>query len=253
MSRRIKELFIETAIQGGKASGGISGFEGGITKQSHAFHEHDRKRKVIERQGKNRSKRIEERAKEKQKLKEKIQAQFIDHPRNALSGEMKYTIKEAFGAYIAEYLKTGRHDKLDEAVKLMEEYPKLAKYVHETSIKYLPEQFSVFSHRSKLEEDKIGSLRERSGDTPHLWTCSRHQAAENANYNDNSILEAKVSRNKVLIYIQAFNPLLEQMIFKGKIEESADINILREAKRRNEIVLLPTVNQGVIVEFFKKG
>ena len=51
---------------------------------------------------------------------------------------MRFSLKEAFLANLMEYIVTRKSKPILEAVKLMEEYPKLKKYVTKKSREALP-------------------------------------------------------------------------------------------------------------------
>jgi hypothetical protein len=172
----------------------------------------------------------------------------IHHPRSFLNDSpLKLTLKETFVNDLIEYVHTNKKSHLKDALSLMEEYPNLYKFVTETSRKCFNEkELSVYSTREHLNEEigqkvtRPDGLRIGHLSIPHVET--RH--SNRAGY---MILEAKISPDKILIYIPAFTKLMEELIYSGKIEEKTT-NILRETKRHNEIILLPSVNEGVIVK-----
>jgi hypothetical protein len=237
LKEKLKQLLNESA-------GGITGFNHGVQDKPSLQRSDDARRKKKERQGKQRMNRLKLDEKKSKAKDEVVQP----HPREFLANELRLTLSEAFGVYLAEYLSTGKSKYVMEAIKLMEEYPQLKKYVKETSQKHLPKQaFCVYSTRERFDEE-IGSVAYRSGSRPHNWYMTAHQAKDNATHLDeHMVMEAKITPDKVLIYVPAFNTLLEKLIFDGKIEEP-EVNILRIAKSKNELILPPSVDSGLIVE-----
>lgn len=226
-----------------EAAGGLTGFDPGVADTPALQRHKDVLRKKKDRQGDQRMNRLKTESK-----KSKKDDVPPPHPREFLANELRLTLKEAFGVYLAEYLSTGKSKYVMEAIKLMEEYPALNQYVKETSQKSLPKQsFCVYSTREHLDED-VGSVAYRSGSKPHNWYLTAHQAKENSTHlDDHMVMEAKITPDKVLIYVPAFNQLIEKLIFDGKMEEPTS-NILRIAKTKGEVILPPSVDSGLIVE-----
>jgi hypothetical protein len=241
LKAKIVEVFKESI-------GGLTGFDP-KTETTPALQRHkDVHRKRVDRQGEQRENKIKRAETEKKALQKGIEP---PHPRTYLQNELRLSLKETFAAYLVEYLNTDKPKYMVEALNLMEEYPALKKYVQEMSHAALPQQsFSVF-HAREHHDQEIGAPAYRSGSNAHNWCLTRHQALANADHLDHPMLmEAKVSPEKTLIYIPAFTKLMEEIIFSGKIEEPQE-NVIRKAKNKNEIILPPSVDTGMIVEIKK--
>jgi len=226
-----------------EAIGGATGFSrtGEDTPLQHKNDDARRKRK--ERQGKQRLNKIKS-------LKDKSKAKDDDiiDPRLNMHGELRYTPKEAFLVHLVQYLHEGKSKHVMNALRLMEEYPNLAKYVRETSSTSLPRQaFSVYALREHFNEE-VGSPAYRSGDNPHNWFLTVPCAKENCNHLDRHIImEAKITPDKVLFYLPAFSKDIENLIFSGKIEEP-EINVVRKAKNLQELILPGNIDTGMVIE-----
>lgn len=247
LKTRIKELFCEETTMapadfgGGSGGGGKSGLHVNLDEKDSARRNKDRRRKMIER-------KREKMLKGKQKAAEKGEGQPVD-PRELLLGEFKLTLKESFVNKLMEYVITRKSAALREAVELMNEYPNLKKYVIEKSQRVLPKKpFCVYACRESSLTVEVGSAGKRSGNGPHLWCLSKHGASQNNNMLESFyIMEARITPNHALLYIPAFTDDMEKLIFSGKIEEPNE-NVLRNARRQNEVLLPGNINQGLIVE-----
>jgi hypothetical protein len=65
-------------------------------------------------------------------------------------------------------------------------------------------------------------------------------------------MEAKITPDKVLIYLPAFSKDIEKLIFNGKIHEP-ESNVVRKAKNLNEVVLPQNIDTGLVLEIKRKG
>ena len=224
--------------------GGTTGFHPTVAETPEHTKLKDARRKRRERQGEQRVNRL--------KLADKKDANGdpipLPHPRETLQSELRLTLKEAFGVYLMEYVMTGKSSYIADAVALMEEYPALKTFVRETSQKALPKQaFSVFSAREHFDEE-VGSVAYRSGEHARSWYLTPHHAKDNTKHFENHmVMEAKITPDKVLIYVPAFTNLMEKLVFDGKIEEPME-NVVRKARSKNELILPPSVDSGLIVE-----
>lgn len=234
-----------------EAIGGLTGYARTIEKTPELHKHKDARRKRRERQGEQRLKEIKKSHEKTEKAKNKGEA--IPDPRLNFTGELRYTPKEAFLVHLVEYLNTGKSKHMMNALKLMEEYPVLAKYIKEKSQKELPHQpFSVYSVREHMDEE-VGSPAYRSGDNPHNWYLTIPCAKDNCDHlHDHYVMEAKISPDKALIYLPAFSKDIEKLIFSGKIQEP-ETNVVRKAKSLHEIILPSHIDSGVVVEVNKKG
>lgn len=172
----------------------------------------------------------------------------IHHPRTFLDkSPLKFTLKETFINDLIEYVHTNKKSYLRDAIQLMEEYPNLYKYVTETSRKgFTEKELNVYSAREHLNEE-IGQKITRPDGLKIAHLSISHIENRHSDRTGYMILEAKISPDKILIYIPAFTKSMEELIYSGKIDEK-ETNILRETKKHNEIILLPSVNEGVIVK-----
>lgn len=240
LREKIKQILNESM-------GGITGFSPTVA-QTPELHKHkDARRKRRERQGEQRLNKI----KEAKKKAEKDEVQF--DPRMNMQGELRFTLKEAFLVHLAEYLKTGKSRHVMNALRLMEEYPSLAKFVKETSQAALPKQaFSIYAAREHFSEE-VGSLAYRSGDSAHNWYLTIPCVKDNCNHlEEHFVMEAKITPDKVLIYVPAFAKMLENLIFAGKIAEP-EVNVVRKAKNLSEVVLPSNIDSGLVIEVKKRG
>lgn len=230
---KFKEIFNESM-------GGITGFHPGVNATPKLQQLKDRKRKKIERQGGQRQNKL----KESKKTKDDVPPD----PRLNLSGELRFNVLESFINNVIGYLDTNKSRYMMEAFSLLEEYPKLKEYVKEKSLEGLPKNsFSVFSARERFNEEK-GQPGYRTGDNPHNWSLTKHQARQNAALVEKAIIiEAKISPDKVILYVPAFTKLMEKLILSGKIEEPKT-NVIRKAKLQNEVILPQSINTGLIIE-----
>jgi hypothetical protein len=234
-----------------EAIGGLTGFAR-TDDQTPGLHKNkDARRKRRERQGNQRLKDIKK-AREKAD-KATAKGEPLPDPRLSMTGELRYTPKEAFLVHLAEYLNTGKSKHMMNALHLMEEYPALAKYVKESSQAALPQQaFSVYAVREHFSEE-VGSPAYRSGENPHNWYLTVPCAKENCNHlDDHFIMEAKITPDKVLIYMPAFSKELEKLILSGKIQEPQN-NVVRKSRSLNEIVLPQNIDSGLVIEIKRKG
>ncbi len=63
------------------------------------------------------------------------------------------------------------------------------------------------------------------------------------------IMECKVKPDDVVIYLPAFADLIERVIMEGLVDEPMNVNVIRECKVGQEIVLPANkYNEGYIVE-----
>lgn len=221
--------------------GGITGFAKNDTEKRETFKRNDARRKRIERQSEQRLNKIN---------KSKENGEEID-PRTLLTTDMRFTLKESFLLQLLEYGQTGKYKYIEEAVNLMNEYPKLKTWVMETSHKALPTQaFSLYTLREWFTED-VGTECERVGDGPHIWSLSENALSHKySNYEDSMVLECRVSPNKVLIYLPAFSKMLEEFILSGKIMETIG-NPIREIVRKKECVTENSINKAMITRINK--
>lgn len=207
----------------------------------------DRERKMEERaQGKN-LKPLKEKKKTTKKEEEIDPREIAREQRKQLKGEMRLTPKELVVSHLIEYVETRRSKPMLEIFELLDEYPKLKKYVKEMSKKKLPKnEFAVYSGRERLDEE-VGSEGKRAGDNPHNWYMSQFTARESADVDDGYLIETKVTPDDVLLYIPAFTKLMEKCILEGLVEEP-ESNVLRKAKKQNELILPAKFNTGLIME-----
>lgn len=238
---RLNHLFQESI-------GGMTGFDPQTETTPNLQRHKDVHRKRVDRQGDQREANMKRDEIEKKADKKGVEP---PHPRLYLKNELRLSLKEAFAVHLVEYLNTHKHKYIQEALKLMEEYPQLKQFVVETSKAALPNQsFSVYSAREHLDEE-VGSPGYRSGDHPRVWCLTRHQMMECSDHMTHPmILEAKISPDKALIYIPAFTKLMENLVYSGKIDEPEE-NVIRKAKNRNEIILPSSIDTGMIVEIKK--
>lgn len=238
----IKNLFQEQ-YKGGSNRKDLSHAE---NRDSDLYRSHDAERKR------------EERAAEKRlKLMKKENDESIDligkpkhHPRDFLNkSPLKLTLKETFLKHIVDYIETNKKSHIKEAVQLMEEYPKLKEFVTSESRKPFSSLFNVYHIKEHLHENE-GETIELS-DSLRAWHISKSDIEHrHPEFDNHMILEAKISPDKILLYLPAFSKLVEELIFSGKIEE-CQTNVLRKIKQHNELILHPSVNQGVITEIHK--
>ena len=170
------------------------------------------------------------------------------HPREFLNNSpLKLTLKESFINNLIEYVNSNNKKHLKDAIKLMEEYPNLHKFVTETSkTPFNNNVLSVYSIREHLNEE-VGSVIDRA-EGIKIGHLSLHEAEQKHSDREGyMILEAQISPDKILIYIPAFTKLMEELIYSGKIEEPTS-NTLRAAKSHNELIMNPNVNKGVVVK-----
>jgi hypothetical protein len=167
----------------------------------------------------------------------------------ALEGEMRLNLKETFLKHLVEYVSTRKSKPMREALKLMDEYPKLKRYAMRKSHQALPTRgFAVYAVRESTMTEEIGSPGYRSGDNAHNWCLNKQQAKRNTDVSDSYyILEAKILPKHVLLYLPAFASELEEFIYEGKIQEP-EANIVRMAKQQNEAILPSNIDTGLIVE-----
>lgn len=167
--------------------------------------------------------------------------------RRQLSGELRLTPKEAFVSRLIAYLESNHSKHMMEAIKLLEEYPKLKNFVSQTSQKALPKNnFAVYSARERLSEE-IGEKGYRSPGNHHNWTLSRSQIKEIWECDEAYIMETKISPTDVIIYLPAFSKMMEKVIYEGLVDEPMT-NVIRKAKFREEVVLSDKFDHGIIVE-----
>lgn len=247
----IKEIFNESIGHKGIASGHGKGFSKNITSSNHreSFKRMDAKRKVEERA---KAKRIKDMMHANKTAEKSGQPPQFDARYFLDDTPFKLTLLESFVHNLIEYLNTGEKIHITEAVKLMEEYPKLKQYVIKNSTEKFPSKnaTSVYLLGEHLEEE-VGSVVKRPEGCIRICNLSLPEAelkAETSNHYDRCmILEAKITPDKILIYIPAFTQLMEKLIFSGKIQAPTE-NILRLAKQHNEVVLPPTINEGLVVK-----
>jgi hypothetical protein len=169
--------------------------------------------------------------------------------RRKLKGELRLTPLETVISRLIAYLDTGKSKHMSEIFSILDDYPKLKKFVKDKSMKSLPKyEFKVFAARELLDEE-IGSTGYRSETGYHNWTLSKNMVEklfkEN---NDYYIMECKVNPADVVIFIPAFTTMMEQLILEGLVDEPMH-NIIRDAKITDEIVLpAEKYNCGYIIE-----
>lgn len=170
--------------------------------------------------------------------------------RRNLTGEMRLTPYEAVGSRLVAYLETGKSKHMQDIFELMEEYPKLRKYIKEKSKKALPKfDFKVYASRPLLDEE-VGGKGYRHNEGMRNWTLSKSMTERVFKENENCyIMECKVSPEDVVIYLPAFSDLVERVIMEGLVDEPMNKNVIRECKVGQEIVLpAEKYNEGYIVE-----
>lgn len=167
--------------------------------------------------------------------------------RRQLQGELKLSPLECVGSRLAAYLETRNSKHMFEIFELMEDYPKLGKFIREKSQAALPKYpFNVYSTREWLGES-IGDRISRSNGR-HNWYLSKHKAKKLSECDKYKLLEcSQVSPEDVILYIPAFSKLLERCILEGLIDEPST-NVVREARTCEEIVLPEKYLEGVIIE-----
>lgn len=246
ISNKIKSLFSQddSVLNENQNMGGVTGFARDIVDKAHAYRRKDARRKRVERQGEQRLNGTKNK---------KVQEDEEIDPRSVLTNEMRFTLKECFLVQLVEYLETGKQSYVHEAIKLMEEYPKLKTWVMETSHKQLPGQpFSLYSLKEWFSEE-VGHESERIGEHPHIWSLSERGLDHKMHgFDDAMVIECRVSPDKVLIYIPAFTQMMEELLLSGKIMETVG-NPLRKAKQYNECITDNSVNKGLIVKIHNKG
>lgn len=174
----------------------------------------------------------------------------IHHPREFLDEDpIKLTLLETFVHNLIKHTKDGKKEYLRDAIKLMEEYPKLYEYVTKTSRQNFKNEMSVYSPRIYLDEE-VGHVIKRP-EGLRLCYLSIPDLEKQYDEDEYMILEAKISPDKILIHIPAFTKLMEKLILSGKIEENQDINVLRKAKYENRVICCPSVNEGVVIKINK--
>lgn len=205
---------------------------------------------------------VREKEREKEKLlkqmkksdekSQKETGNSIFHPRDyLLNSPLKYTLKETFLLHLIKYLDDNNLNEIKEAINLMSEYPTLKKFVLETSHSAFDKEKEF--HVYKLEEHFFNDSNteyELPENDFYIWTSSEQSALlKLENYDDAMLLEIKISPDKILIYIPAFTKLIEELCFSGKIEAPKN-NILRLAKKYNEIILPGTINKTHINKIY---
>ena len=216
-----------------------------------AFGEKQNKGKMYLRREDAKRKRIE-RSKNKPKKDDKIEqdldpSEIIKQQRRQLQGGLRLTPLETFTSKLIYYVETRKPKHILDAIELMEDYPKLGKYVKEQSKKCLPKyEFCAYAMRERLDEE-IGQLGKRIDGDYHNWTLSRANANSVFNECDSPyLMECKINPSDVIIYIPAFTKLMEKLIIEGLIEEPS-LNVIRESKKREEIILPGKYNEGYII------
>jgi len=173
--------------------------------------------------------------------------EIVKQQRRNLKGGLRLTPLETFAAKLIYYIETKKQKHIIEAIELMEDYPKLGKYVKEQSKKILPKyEFCVYAGRERLDEE-IGQISQRSDGDYHNWTLSKESVKYVFNESESPYtMECKIVPDDVIIYIPAFTQLMENVILEGLIEEPSK-NVIRDAKKQEEIILPGKYNEGYII------
>ena len=242
-----KILFEQTmtapADPGSGAGGGKVGVRANLEDKPSTLRKKDARRKRRER---SREKAISGLPKPK---KVQDEAKEMD-PRANLQGPMRLTLKETFLSSLVEYITTRKSRPILEAITLMEEYPKLKKFVTKKSRDSLPTRgFSVYAVRESTMNEEVGSPAYRTGTNAHNWCLNKSQAKRNSRLNEGYyIMEAKILPNHVLLYLPAFASDIENFIYEGKLMEEPQTNVLRMIKQQNEVILPSEIDTGLVVE-----
>lgn len=197
-----------------------------------------------------------DRAKMKSSTSTKSKTTVVDEevldPRMNLEGDLRFTPKEMFGYNIIKYLDEGKSKYIVDAVDLLENYPKLKAYVQQLNTKLLPQQpFTVYYARPRLNEN-VGDVGKRSKGSPHNWYLSKAFLKDNINLSEDAyIMEIKINPSDVMLYYPAYTKLMENVIFSGKIPTETLSNVIRKAKKSQEVVLTDKFNEGLIVEIIE--
>lgn len=255
ISKRILDILSsenDSVLKENQLMGGITGFGQNQTDLPERFKANDAERKREER---------EEERKKKEKLRkiEKTEKETGEtvHPRHKLSSSpLRFTLKEAFLAKLVQYLETDKSVYLNEAITLINEYPKLKEWVQQESTKHLPTNpFSVY-HMAEWFNEEVGSEHERpfGKNTEYaLWHISESSLKHKRHkFTEAMVLECRISPDKVMIYIPAFTKLMEELIFSGKIDETVGNPILK-AKQTQECVTEGSVKNGLITKIIQEG
>ena len=244
IKNKINEIFNEAIGFQGSSSGSPS-HRKNISVGGHKLSlEADKQRKRKERAKQDRLKRMKKDNDDRIKNGE----QPIHHPREFLDGSpLRFTLLETFVNFLIEYVKEQNTKHLDEAISLMEEYPKLGDYVKQTSRKcFNQNEMCVYSTKEHFFEEMEEEVEHLDGHRIYHLSIpqveSRH--ADRSGY---MILETKISPEKILLYLPAFTKDMEKLSLSGKIEEMT-VNVIREAKRQNELILVPEVNKGKVIK-----
>lgn len=245
LENKIRELLFEgtmvsPADPGSGAGGGKIGFKVNETDKKSAYRRKDARRKRRERSREKNG---------KQKDQEEIYVETPEEKRARLNGQMKLSLKETFINDLMEYASTRRSKPMKDALSLMEEYPKLKRYVIEQSKKILPTRsFNAYSVRESTMNEEVGSPGYRSGSNPHNWCLCKEQAKKNYGAaNSYYVMECKILPKHVMIYLPAFTKEIENLIYSGKIDEPEQ-NVIRMIKQQNEVILPGDIDTGLIVE-----
>jgi hypothetical protein len=168
--------------------------------------------------------------------------------RRELVGELKLTPKEALASRLIAYLESSHSKHMLEVFELLEDYPGVKKWARKMSQEALPKNpFNVYAARERIDEN-IGDSGCRREGNPHNWTLSRHRTKEIwEGCSERYIMECKVTPTDVILYLPAFTKLMERVIFEGLVDEPK-VNVLRKAKRQEEIILPERYSSGIIVE-----
>lgn len=239
---KINEIFNEGLDFGGSSGASFASRKG--FKKNGLSLEADKQRKRRERAKQDRLKRLKKENDDRVKNGE----QPAHHPREFLDNTpLKFTLLETFVNFLIEYVKEQNAKALNEAIALMEEYPKLGEYVKQTSRKcFNQNEMCVYSIKEHFFEEMEEEIERLEGH--RIYHLSIPQAeSRHSDRTGYMILETKISPDKILIYIPAFTKDMEKLAFSGKIEEMT-VNVLRETKRQNELILLPEVNKGKVIK-----
>lgn len=255
ISKRILDILssdTNEVLNENQLMGGLTGFGQNQTDKPLLFKEKDAERKREEREE---QRKKEKRLKEIQKTEK--ETGVSTHPREKLSNSpLRFTLKQAFLANLIQYLETNKSAYLNEAITLVNEYPKLKEWVQTESVKHLPSKpFSIYQISEWLNED-VGTEYSRpinKAATHVTWHLSESSVKHKKHlFTDSMILECQISPDKVLIYIPAFAKMMEELIFSGKIEEPIGNPILK-AKQYQECVTESSIKTGLVTKIHKEG